>query len=348
MVHRYVIPSLLVFLILFGCVIFFYPLIIGNPSNQAINNTNQTPSDINQNTSVQIRVPGTNCIEVISGHNKPDLDRINIVFVPFNLSKESMIAILPYYIDFDGTGLTTTVMKTSRRKTETGLEIINKTQTLTFNGLLATDPFIANQDKFNFWYIELPQNITTPKTAPVTNYCLHYCVSDIEKTCDVPNIYAIYLCNTDCQSYGSWGNDKAYLSHSYSDENTFDPYSIPLFVHEFGHSFGGLKDEYYSRDGKSSPGYPNCAPNPETAEEWWGDLVGQGEGDLQIGYFQGCSYSPENIRPSNSSLMKSSSSSLGFNLVCKLHLQKKLDLFSGEYAQNIPKHELPLDIGNRD
>lgn len=338
--HIILIAAILV--ALFGSTLFF-TFIIKNTANQSITDINQS-SPSSDPTPVQMRIAGTNCVEVIYGHNKPDSDRINIVFVPFNLSKENMIAILPYYIDSAGTGFTTTVTKNSRKKTETGFETINKTQTLNFKGLLAIDPFISNQDKFNFWYIELPQDVTVPSTPPTKNYCLGYCISDIEETCGVPNLYAVNLCNAACISYGSWGSNEAYLSHSYSAEAKFDPYSIPVFVHEFGHSFGDLKDEYYSADGKSSSGYPNCAPDQQTAEQWWGDLVGQGEGSLQIGYFHGCSYSPDNFRPSNSSLMKSTSPNEEFNLVCKRNLQKKLDLFSGEYAQDIQEHELANSI----
>ncbi|MFH1785877.1 MAG: M64 family metallopeptidase [Candidatus Micrarchaeota archaeon] len=278
------------------------------------------------------------CLEIIPGHNNPDLDRINVVFVAFNMSQEDMVTILPYYVDFNGTGLTTTIEKKHRLRTEEGFELIEETKTMIFNGLLGIDPFSLYKDRFNFWYIPSSQLLTEPSQISGNNYCSYYCISDVEKTCNLPNTYPIYLCNANCQSYGSWGSNKAYLSHSYSSEGKFDPFSITMLVHEFGHSFGDLKDEYFYTGGKNASGYPNCAPNQSTAEQWWGHLVGQGEGDLEIGYFKGCSYNSENIRPSNSSIMKSTFAYSEFNLVCKEYLIKKLGMFTG--GPNPQEHEV--------
>ena len=120
----------------------------------------------------------------------------------------------------------------------------------------------------------------------------------------------------------------------------FNPYSIRTIVHEFGHSFGGLRDEYFGRIGESDrPGYPNCAPDRETAREWWGDLLGKGEDELGVGFYAGCSYTMDNIRPTNSSIMRSSHSLLGFGPVNDRYLQEKLDLFSGEYVENISEKD---------
>ena len=72
-----------------------------------------------------------------------------------------------------------------------------------------------------------------------------------------------------------------------------------LILHEFGHGFAYLADEY-SEDGKpKSPREPNCAPDIETAKKWWGNL----EGNNGVSYFQGCSYVNSNIRPTENSIM---------------------------------------------
>lgn len=77
-----------------------------------------------------------------------------------------------------------------------------------------------------------------------------------------------------------------------------------LFEHLLGHSFG-LKDEEYfviAKHGSNalSPDGPNCAPDKETAEKWWGILTEQYP---EVGYFKECCGSKEYIKPVQSSLM---------------------------------------------
>lgn len=77
-----------------------------------------------------------------------------------------------------------------------------------------------------------------------------------------------------------------------------------LFLHLLGHSFG-LKDEEVFVIAKAHsaghrPDGPNCAPDQETAEKWWGDLIGVYP---EVGYFSGCAGNKDYIKPTNSSLM---------------------------------------------
>ncbi|MCX6761477.1 MAG: hypothetical protein NTY33_01330 [Candidatus Moranbacteria bacterium] len=78
-----------------------------------------------------------------------------------------------------------------------------------------------------------------------------------------------------------------------------------LFAHLLGHSFG-LKDEekfvIAKADGAPhTPDGPNCAPDEETAKEWWGDLAKKYPN--RVGYFKTCAGSDNFIRPTESSLM---------------------------------------------
>lgn len=72
------------------------------------------------------------------------------------------------------------------------------------------------------------------------------------------------------------------------------------FVHEFGHSFGGLQDEYTEFGARDDPGRPNCADDRQQAEDWWGELAGEED---SVDYFEGCSYVNSNVRPTIMSLM---------------------------------------------
>jgi hypothetical protein len=116
------------------------------------------------------------------------------------------------------------------------------------------------------------------------------------------------------------------------------------FVHEFGHAFGGLDDEYLEiipRGSTPSPSYPNCAVNNIYAKVWWFDVMklsaGQVGADTTKTKFKylGCggecpklleAACKTNIRPSKNSVMNSHNKPGGnkFNKPCEVELTKKL------------------------
>ncbi|HLC69187.1 MAG TPA: M64 family metallopeptidase [Candidatus Bilamarchaeaceae archaeon] len=294
----------------------------------------------------------TSCYAVIPGHNEPDHERVNVVFVGFEMDQDAFVSLLPLFVDYNGTGLTTQVEENQKITSEGETDVFTENRTFTFRGLLGIEPFKSNRDKFNFWYVDEIQNVSIAAkfsnrnaTAAATRTD-NYCESDIAQSCGLANTYPIHICNVTGRSFGSWIRNKAYIGSVYffpkpggtiwQREGAFNPYIIRTIVHEFGHSFGGLMDEYTMADGSASPGEPNCAPDLETAQQWWGDLVGQGEGDMEIGYFEGCSYALDNIRPTNKSLMRITSSPIyDFGIVNEQHLQQLLDQYSGLYMENI-------------
>jgi len=99
-------------------------------------------------------------------------------------------------------------------------------------------------------------------------------------------------------------------------------------IHEFGHSFGDLADEYFGSGGVDNPHGGNCAGTIAEAKQLWGDLEGQGNGNMTVGYFKGCSYVDNNFRPTEDSLMRhSQNKDLTFGLVNERILTKKLDQY---------------------
>lgn len=77
-----------------------------------------------------------------------------------------------------------------------------------------------------------------------------------------------------------------------------------FFLHMVGHAFG-LKDEEIfviakAHSAAHEPDGPNCAPDKDTAEKWWGDLA---LGDPRVGYFEGCAANGTYIRPTKGSIM---------------------------------------------
>lgn len=113
------------------------------------------------------------------------------------------------------------------------------------------------------------------------------------------------------QDFQSWANVARLensgiffsLKDKLDDSNSFA--TGYLLAHLLGHAFGLKDEEKYviaKADGAPhTPDGPNCAPDKETAQKWWGDLA-----QLypeRVGYFQTCAGSENYIRPTQSSLM---------------------------------------------
>ncbi len=281
------------------------------------------------------RLKETPCYALIPNHNLADYDRVNIIFVGFDVNQKEFIDFLPALVDYGGAGYTTTIPHDFKIHTESG-EIIRLPpgSRQTFYGLLGTEPFVRNKNKFNFWYVAEIQEVTIP-TDPSKQQiasCAVRCRSNIEDTCGLKNVFTANICPAECTPIGSEWSNELFIGG-------LNPQQIRIFVHEFAHSFGAIRDEYTTPGGTDRPGYPNCAPSLEVAQRWWGDLIGQGEGLLKVGFFEGCSYAPENIRPTDSSLM-SASPFLSLGAVNERYIQELLDFFSGEAAARVEEKDM--------
>ena len=126
-----------------------------------------------------------------------------------------------------------------------------------------TEPFKSNKDKFNVWYIETPSEesgVDDPRKGKFvsTFYDLTYNTMDIDRYvqgCNnkvmrdvaalAPYDQVMFLMNSD--KYGG-GGIYNFCGICYSPSQKINPDWWPAyaFVHEFGHSFAGLADEYYS------------------------------------------------------------------------------------------------------
>ena len=101
-----------------------------------------------------------------------------------------------------------------------------------------------------------------------------------------------------------------------------------FFLHLLGHSFG-LKDEEYfvlakANSAAHKPDGPNCAPDIETAKQWWGDLAVKYPNE--VGYFPECAGNKNYIKPTKGSLM---------NLGDLKYFELTYGLVSERYLQNI-------------
>lgn len=121
------------------------------------------------------------------------------------------------------------------------------------------EPFKTNKDKFNIYGVlkaseengidEPGANIYKNTTLGTTFYSLgseRYILTEENKAmrdiaAHVPYDAIYIMCNS--PRYGGGGIYNFYCT--FVSDNQFSPY---IFLHEFGHSFGGLADEYYTSD----------------------------------------------------------------------------------------------------
>ncbi len=166
----------------------------------------------------------------------------------------------------------------------------------------AHEPFNSMRDRINFVAVKLPSEdsgVSVPRendwksTAVGSQFDTFY--SDRYLTtlhlfrlhdalAGIPYEHIIILANTD--TYGGGG-----IYNSYTLTTAGHPGFKPVVVHEFGHSFAGLGDEYYYDDQFTDYYYPDCEPwepNITTRKDFdakWKDMVGK-QYDLHIGDLQ--------------------------------------------------------------
>ncbi len=117
----------------------------------------------------------------------------------------------------------------------------------------------------------------------------------------IPYEHIIILANT--STYGGGG-----IYNSYVLTAAHHQYTSPVVVHEFGHSFAGLADEYYYDDqyeqfynSEVEPWEPNITTLVDGGAKWK-DMVGKVEG---VGYFEGAGYMTKGAwRPTEDCRMK--------------------------------------------
>ncbi|MFP4546869.1 MAG: M64 family metallopeptidase [Fidelibacterota bacterium] len=139
--------------------------------------------------------------------------------------------------------------------------------------LFDTEPFKSERDKFNVRSIETPSEesgVDDPRAGKFYNtfYDLTYNTLDIDRYvqgCNnkvmrdvaalAPYDQIYFIMNSD--KYGG-GGIYNFCSICYSPSQEKDPEWWPAyaFVHEFGHSFAGLADEYYSSEVSYNDMYP--------------------------------------------------------------------------------------------
>lgn len=198
--------------------------------------------------------------------------------------------------------------------------------------LFSYEPYVSYQDRFNIRAVMAPSKdsgITIPAedvwkntalncafyTFDSERYCMSYDNQSIRNLAGTVPYDQIYiLANT--SKYGGGG-----IYNFYCVSSTDDNFSSDVIIHEFGHGFAGLGDEYYDDSGSYEEFYnlniEPWEPNITTLVNFdskWKDMLKKKtpvptpdteKYDDEVGVFEGGGYEPKGVyRPKRDCLMK--------------------------------------------
>ncbi len=175
------------------------------------------------------------------------------------------------------------------------IESIKEDIELQNDNLFGLEPFNSNKDKFNVWLVNIIGNLVDCSRAGDRVYCP---IEVARGYCPFQNSFYNLLINDEFRSYAAG----AIAGLSMNDAG---PY---ILAHEFGHSFGGLDDEYME-DAKANYDLleeyqagniaSNCFYDPDVLDVEdckeqapWKDIIGNGCGE---GGLVDCPFRPDQI-----------------------------------------------------
>lgn len=221
-------------------------------------------------------------LELVDGHNRRTAERINILFVGSGLEQSidgepaidlaslatQMLTIEgPLGLDLDGDPLPP-----------------DEPASQLAWGPMATEPMASNIDRFNFWYLD-------DELADEEGVLFGGFEEGGDEGFGLPNLQITALYTSD-DRFASDARGASFEEVEptelpqrsrlrFGDARVWIPKAHPLpsartLTHEWGHGLFGLRDEYYGFDDRPiTSGFPNCAPDEETALRWWGDRIGE-------------------------------------------------------------------------
>ncbi len=233
------------------------------------------------------------------------------------------------------------------------------------DAILAHAPFAQYKDRFNFVAIALESEdsgVSVPReglwknTAVGSNYDTFYsdrylttsCVWKMhDALCGVPYEHLVILANTD--TYGGGG-----IFNSYTLTTALHKDFRPVVVHEFGHSFAGLADEYYYDDqfveyyySESEPWEQNITTLVDFDSKWddmlpkvigiptepvegniWKKFHGGVSMESMVGVYEGAGYQSKGVyRPFPDCRMKTNSAE-SFCPVCQRAIARIIEFYT--------------------
>lgn len=221
------------------------------------------------------------------------------------------------------------------------MDIFYKDAKVAMDAILAHAPFGTYKDRFNFVAVALPSNdsgVSVPgegewkDTAIKAHFNTFYMDRYLttlrlknmhDRLCGVPYEHIVILANTD--TYGGGG-----IYNSYTLTTAHHPAFKPVVVHEFGHSFAGLADEYYYDDQYVEYYYPGTEPweqNITTLADFdskWKDMLEAGEALL----LEGAGYQSKGVyRPAEDCRMHTNKAE-SFCPVCQRAIGRIIEFYT--------------------
>lgn len=220
------------------------------------------------------------------------------------------------------------------------------------------EPYKDRKADFNIWAVEsvsredgtdIPQNGIWKDTAFGSHFHTFYedrylTLPDQKLICQavsgVPCDALFVIVNT--QKYGGGG-----MYNFYGIASADDSQALPVFIHEFGHSFAGLGDEYYTSstayDGFYNLEVEPWEPNITTLVDFpskWKSMIAPGTpvptpndpsyGSRAVGLFEGGGYMSKGIyRPAFDCRMKTNAAE-SFCPVCQKAIGEMIDYLIGK------------------
>ncbi len=212
---------------------------------------------------------------------------------------------------------------------------------IAMDAILAHEPFGQNKDSFNFVAVALESNdsgVSVPgegewkDTALKAHFNTFYMDRYLttlrlknmhDRLCGIPYEHIVILANTD--TYGGGG-----IYNSYTLTTAHHPAFKPVVVHEFGHSFAGLADEYYYDDQYVEYYYPDCEPweqNITTLFDFdskWKDMLDAGEAQL----LEGAGYQSKGVYRGSEDCRMHTNKAEAFCPVCQRAIGRIIEFYT--------------------
>ena len=179
--------------------------------------------------------------------------------------------------------------------TSVEMELFMEDAKITTKEILSYEPFKSHADKFNFIAVTSPSkdsNVSTPQVGlwRETAVSSHFHTFYMERYLTTSHIYDMFdiVTNIPCEHFIILANTDTYggggIYNSYTLTTAHHRDFRPVVVHEFGHSFGGLGDEYFYDNGdgtdemhslKHEPWEPNITTLVDFDSKW-ADMIEEG------------------------------------------------------------------------
>jgi len=212
---------------------------------------------------------------------------------------------------------------------------------IAMDAILAHEPFGQYKDRFNFVAVALESNdsgVSVPgegewkDTALKAHFNTFYMDRYLttlrlknmhDKLCGIPYEHIVILANPD--TYGGGG-----IYNSYTLTTAHHPAFKPVVVHEFGHSFAGLADEYYYDDQYVEYYYPDCEPGEQNIttlfdfESKWKDMLDAGEAQL----LEGAGYQSKGVYRGSEDCRMHTNKAEAFCPVCQRAIGRIIEFYT--------------------